>query len=543
MKKSIQILAFIGTVLGFFMALLDTTIVNIAIPDMINVFNANVTDVSWIINGYNLTFAIFLLTASRIADKYGRKKIFILGIGIFVGASILCGVSESLNQLIIFRFIQGLGAAITVPVSIPIALELFSDNNKSKVVGIWGALSALASASGPVLGGLLIHYLGWEYIFFVNVPLGLISIFLVSIYIEESYGDNKNISLDILGTIFFTIFISSLTYSLIKGDDYGWTSYTILILLVFSIVFLIMFLIRQLKAHNAMLPMKIFKNRQFSLGNITILLIGIILNSILFIFSLYLTKLVGFSTLKAGLILSTLAIATMIISALTGPIVQKKGSLILSLIGLLILISTSFSMFLLEYNSSLSKIILLLILSGIGIGLCFAPVMSSVVEKGGKHYLGVVSGLSNVGRTLGGIMGIAVMVSILNTSIDTSVDKSIKEIKKHVTSNEKLNIEMKKSVTKKVEKADLNKNLGDSKNEFNNKINKKLSTLNKNSFQYEALEKQKKEVIKEINNAEHIFKTNYMNAFYNTFIAIGIFSVIAFIMALFSDSRKRKHSQ
>lgn len=121
----------------------------------------------------------------------------------------------------------------------------------------------------------------------------LVSILLVSIYIiEENYGDNKNISLDILGTLFFTIFISSLTYTLIKGNDYGWTSYTILILLVFSIVFLIMFLIRQLKAHNAMLPMKIFKNRQFSLGNITILLIGIILNSILFIFSLYLTKLV-----------------------------------------------------------------------------------------------------------------------------------------------------------------------------------------------------------------------------------------------------------
>ena len=543
MKKSVQILAFIGTVLGFFMALLDTTIVNIAIPDMINVFNTNVTDVSWIINGYNLTFAIFLLTASRIADKYGRKKIFISGLIIFVVASILCGISENLNQLIIFRFIQGIGAAITVPVSIPIALELFSDNNRSKVVGIWGALSALASASGPVLGGLLIHYLGWEFIFFVNVPLGLISILLVSIYIKESYGDNKNIKLDVLGTLFFTIFISSLTYALIKGDDYGWTSYTILILLVLSIVFLIAFLIRELKAHNAMLPIKIFKNRQFSLGNITILLIGIILNSILFIFSLYLTKLVGFSTLKAGLILSTLAIATMIISALTGPIVQKKGSLIISLIGLLILISTSFSMFLLEYNSSLSKIIFLLVVSGIGIGLCFAPVMSSVVEKGGKQYLGVVSGLSNVGRTLGGIMGIAVMVSILNTSMDTNTDKSIEEVKKHVTSNEKLNEEMKKSMIKKIEKADLNKDLEDNKKKFKNKINEKLLVLNKNSLQYQTLENQKKEGIKEINDAEDIFKTNYMNAFYNTFIAIGIFSIVAFIMSLFSDSRKRENSK
>lgn len=538
--KFTQTLAFIATILGFFMALLDTTIVNIALPDMISSFNTNISDISWVTNGYNLSFAIFLLTASRIADKYGRKIVFLFGLFLFVVSSVLCGMSTDLNYLILFRVIQGLGAAITVPVSIPIALELFSKDQRGKIIGVWGAFSALASASGPVLGGVLVNYLGWEYIFYVNVPLGLLAIILVIFYIKESYGDNKNIKLDMTGTILFTLFISSLTYALIKGNDYGWLSTTIIVLFIISLISIIFFLIWEKRVNNPMIPLKIFKDRYFSMGNVTLFLIGVILNSILFIFAFYLTKLVGYSVLNSGLILSTLALATMVFSALSGPIVQKKGSLVISFIGLFILSITSFVMTFLEFDSAIKYIIMLLIASGVGFGLCLAPVMSSIVERGGQNYLGLVSGISNVARTLGSIVGIAITVCIMNISMDTQIEQSKKEIVVHIKSNSELNEDVKSNMIKGLNSFNLESGISENNDELIQNINRMQENFNKTDLEYQALEKQKEEGLKEIEHANNTFKNNFMKSFSYVFWAICMTSVIALITSLFSDKLRRE---
>ncbi|GIN98424.1 MFS transporter [Siminovitchia terrae] len=538
--KTTQILAFTATILGFFMALLDTTIVNIALPDMISTFNTNISDVSWVTNGYNLSFAIFLLTASRIADKYGRKKVFLFGIILFVVSSVLCGLSTDLNYLILFRVIQGLGAAIIVPVSIPIALEIFSKDQRGKIIGIWGAFSALASASGPVLGGVLVNYLGWEYIFYVNVPLGILATILVIIYLKESYGDNKNIKLDITGTILFTLFISSLTYALIKGNDYGWLSASIIVLLSISLISIIIFLIREKRVNNPMIPLKIFKDRYFSMGNVTLFLIGVILNSILFIFAFYLTKLVGYTVLKSGLILSTLALATMVFSALSGPIVQKRGSLVISFIGLFILSVTSFIMTYLEFDSAIKYIILLLIACGVGVGLCLAPVMSSIVERGGQDYLGLVSGISNVGRTLGSIVGIAITVCILNISMDTQIEQSKKEVTTHIENNSALNEDVKNNMIEGLNNFNLDNQISKNNDEFIQSINKVQANFNKTDIEYQALEIQKEEGLKEIAHANNTFKSNFMKSFSYVFLAICMISVIALITSLFSDKLRKE---
>ena len=200
MNKKHQIISFVVIILGFFMAL-DTTIVNITLPTMTEYFNTTMSHISWVVNAYNLTFTAIILTASRLADQFGRKKLFLTGVFLFTISSLLSGISHSLEILILLRAVQGLSAAFVVPVAMPLSAEIFPPEKRGTIMALWGAFAGLAAASGPTLGGILTHFFNWRYIFFINVPIGCICILLTMKFIKESYDQAASKSIDFGGII------------------------------------------------------------------------------------------------------------------------------------------------------------------------------------------------------------------------------------------------------------------------------------------------------------------------------------------------------
>lgn len=264
MKKSKVIFGFIAIIIGCFLSVLDSTIVNIALPNIANYFNESINNISWITTAYLLSFSIFLIIASKIADQFGRKKVFSIGLIIFGAASALCGMANSILFLIAMRFVQGIGAAILTPVVIPLGLEIFGKEKRGFIIAVSGGVTALAAAAGPPVGGILLQYLNWKTIFYINVPLCVIAVFLGLVFLNESFDSTVSKRIDILGTILLTVSLFCLTFALLKGSDYGWGSSTIIALFIISILSMSVFLIVESRILEPMLPLNLFKESTFT---------------------------------------------------------------------------------------------------------------------------------------------------------------------------------------------------------------------------------------------------------------------------------------
>lgn len=217
-------LGLIALCLIMFIVTLDTTITNIALPDITKYFNASVTNTNWISTIYVLAMSVFIIPAAKFGDQFGRKKIMLLGLGLFGIGSLLCGLSENLIFLIAVRFMQGIGGAIVTPIMIPLSVSLFGRKKATDAVGTIGAVTAVAAAAGPPIGGLVLQYFTWKYIFFINLPIVILTFVLITTCFDESYDTTVSKKIDELGLVLFLAGIAQLTYVLIKGYDMGWTS-------------------------------------------------------------------------------------------------------------------------------------------------------------------------------------------------------------------------------------------------------------------------------------------------------------------------------
>lgn len=428
-------LSFTAIILGFFMALLDATIVNVALPEMTRHFGGDVGELSWVINGYNLAFAVFILTAARIADQFGRKKIFLIGVLLFTGASLLAGFAPNVQTLIALRVIQGLAGAIIVPVTVPMATELFPKDMHGIIIGIWGGISGLAAASGPALGGILTEKLSWKWIFFVNVPLGLLCLLLTLFLIKESYDPTSDKRIDVYGTLLVTGAMFGLTYGLIKAEDFGWRSATLWSLLIGGVLLGSAFLLVQWKGKAPMIPLSLLKIRPFSASAATLLIVGAGLMNIAFLTSFYLTRILGMTELRAGLVLSVLALGSMVTSVAAGPMSNKYGARWFAVSGVLILIAASYALGQLGTDSATGGIILRLVFAGMGIGLTMAPLMSSTIRHVPEEKIGISSGVVNMTKALGSVLGVAIIVTVLQSRMEVHIDRSIKEAVQSVQAN------------------------------------------------------------------------------------------------------------
>lgn len=424
MKK---FLAIVSVALGFFMALLDTTIVNITLPKMTTYFSTDVKTISWVLSGYNLAFAVLLITASRLADQFGRKKIYLIGIICFTSASVLSGLSSSINMLITFRVIQGAAAAFVVPVTLPMSLNLVSSQKRGALMGFWGAFAGLAAATGPALGGVLSQFLNWQSIFYVNVPLGCTAFLLCLWLIKETYDETAQRSIDWLGMITLSISMFCLTFALIQGNDEGWRSAYILCLFGGSVLSLILFIVIEARTSAPMVPLWILRIVPFSASNLSFLMVGIGLMSGVLLLAFYLTGILGMSELGAGLVIMAMPLAAMPAAAMSGNLSQKFGSRIFIVIGMLVLSLAIFLFSQLTPESTKIDVIWRLVMGGIGVGFTMAPLMGAVVQAVPSDKAGMASGISNMARTLGQVLGAAILISILNTQINVMKDTAKSE--------------------------------------------------------------------------------------------------------------------
>ncbi|OAB35904.1 MFS transporter [Paenibacillus macquariensis subsp. defensor] len=416
--------SFTAIVLGYFMALLDTTIINIALPEMTRHFGGTVSLISWVMNGYNLAFAVFILIASRLADQFGRKRVFLIGIILFTLASLFAGFSTNLGTLIALRVLQGLAGAIIVPITIPLTTTTFPKEMHGTIIGIWGAIAGLAAACGPSFGGIITEKLNWQWIFFVNVPLGLLSLVLTIFFIKESKDESAGKMIDYAGMFGITGAMFFITYALIKVKDYGWDSSFIFILFTSGLLFLLFFLLTQWKGKAPMLPLSLLRIKAFDGAALTLLFVGAALSNIAILTSFFLTKVMGMTELKAGLILSILAVGSIVSSAVSGPLSNKYGSRLFGAIGVTLIIISTYSLRGLDVHSTVVEVLSRLGVAGIGVGFTMAPVMSSAIRNVPEEKVGISSGVINMTKALGSVLGVAIIVTVLQQNITNQLESA-----------------------------------------------------------------------------------------------------------------------
>ena len=433
MTRRIKIIGFIALSIAMFMGMLDSTIVNIALPDITDYFHANLKDTSWISTVYVMGLAVFTITASKIADQYGRKKIMIIGLVLFGGSSALCGLSHTLITLILMRLMQSVGGSIITPLVMPMGFEIFGKEKLRPIAGSVGAVTALAAAGGPPIGGLLIKYINWQSIFFVNVPFSVISLLLIALFIGESYDKTVSKKIDWAGMFLLTAALFLLTFSLLKGNDYGWGSAVIISMFFGSAVAFILFFFTESKVKAPMVELHFFREYTFTASSICCLITGFGIASPILIFSYFLQNALGYEALKAALIIMAISLTVIISMPLGTVLAGRYGARPVNFLGLLCMGIGVFSLSRLTLGTSDTTMIVEMIVCGIGLGFASQSIISSIKYLP-QDKTGMGSGVVNAARQVGICIGIALLVSFLNTNItgaeNTFKNNSVQTINK-----------------------------------------------------------------------------------------------------------------
>jgi len=427
--------AFLFIVIGFFMVLLDSTIVNITLPVITQYYKTDMETVSWVVNAYNLAFAVFLMSASRIADQFGRKKVFRIGITLFTFFSLMSGLSHSIEMLIFFRVLQGLSGALIVPVSMPLIIDLFPPSKSGMVIGLWGGVAGVAAASGPALGGIISEFLNWQWIFYINIPIGIVCIILTTVLVKESFDPTASKRIDWAGMLLLSFAMFCVTLGLIQANDKGWGSAYILTLFALSVVSFIAFYFTEKTVREPMLPILLFRNLNFSMTNISLVFLGMGLMSGVFFMSFFLTRVMEMSQLRAGLIITALPLAAMVFSAVSGYFSDKYGSRWFAVAGSILLSYSLYLMSSLTAHSSLKEIIIKLVISGAATGIALPPVVRASIRATPEDKLGIASAVGNVFRTLGAILGVALLVTAVTHFSEIRINEARRDAAKMIMSS------------------------------------------------------------------------------------------------------------
>src|SRR5215831_17929791 len=310
---------------GLFMIMLDNTVVNVALPSIQRDLGIGLSELEWIVTGYALTFASLMLIGGKAADAYGRRLVFVIGIVVFTLASLWCGLASSGEMLIAARIVQGGGAALMNPATLSIIAATFPPRQRGTAIGIWAGVSALALAIGPLVGGLITEHLTWNWIFFVNVPVGILGIAASFVFIDES-KDETHSRLDIPGLATSALGLFALTYALIEGNNYGWGSARIVGSFAIAVVALASFLVLERTQRAPMLPLDLFRNRTYTGANTVILLVALSMFGVFFFVSLYMQNILGYSAVQAGAAFLPMTLLIIVIAPLAGRMTDRVGS-------------------------------------------------------------------------------------------------------------------------------------------------------------------------------------------------------------------------
>jgi EmrB/QacA subfamily drug resistance transporter len=413
--------------LGFFMTLLDLTIVNIAIPNMITKLHASLDDILWVINAYALVLAVLVITAGRLGDLFGPRILFTAGIALFTVASAACGLAPSPGWLIGFRAVQGLGAALLMPQTLTIITNTFPPERRGAAFGVWGAVAGVATIAGPTLGGLLVTAFDWRWIFFVNLPFGVIALAATFVIVPDLRLGRRH-RIDIPGVLLASGALLAICYGLVEGQRYNWGTITSVItiplVLGFGVLLLIAFLVLQrlTQEKEPLVPFALFRNRNYTVvnwvsGTLSIGMMGIFLP-----FTIYLQSVLGFSALKAGLTIAPASLISMFVAPVAGQMTDRIGGKYILMSGLTLFAGgMAWTALIARPSSAWQDFLPALIVAGLGMGCTFAPMVTVAMRNIDPRIAGAASGVLNTVRQTGLVIGTAAVGALLQNRLVSSL--------------------------------------------------------------------------------------------------------------------------
>ena len=406
---------------GLFMIMLDNTVVNVALPSMQRSLHLKISELEWVVTGYALTFGAFMLTGGKLADLFGRRLIFVVGLVVFTASSLACGLAGSATVLIAARVVQGLGAALMNPATLSIITVTFPPRQRGTAIGIWAGVSALALAIGPLVGGVITQRISWSWIFFINIPVGILGIVAAYLFIDESRDTSHEQRPDVPGLFTSALGLFALSYALIEANSYGWTSARILAAFAVAVVALAVFVLLELHQRLPMLELALFRNKTFTGANTVMLLVGLAMFGVFFYVSLYVQQVLGYSPTQAGASFLPWTVLIILLAPMAGRLSDRIGPRPLVTGGMAVLTGSLVLFARMGVHETFWGLLPAMLLGGVGMSAAMAPVTAAAMSSVRPDKAGVGSAVLNSMRQVGGSLGIAIMGAIVAAGVSSSL--------------------------------------------------------------------------------------------------------------------------
>ena len=413
-KRARMLWTFGITTVALFMVTLDNLVVTTALPVIRRSLHSSLAGLEWTVNAYTLTFAVLLLTGAALGDRFGRRRLFVIGMTIFTLGSVAAALAPSIGALVAARAVQGLGGAIVTPLTLTILSAAVPAEKRGLVLGAWGGISGLAIAIGPLVGGAVVQGISWQWIFWLNVPIGLLVIPLAARRLTETYGPTKQ--LDLRGVGLASAGLLGIVWGLVRGNSVGWGSAETAVSLLAGAALLVLFVLWELRAPSPMLPMRFFRNRTFAMTNVASLLMFFGMFGSIFLLAQFFQTVQGYSPLGSGLRILPWTAMPIFIAPIAGALSDKIGGRVIIATGLALqAIGLGWIAAVSTPTVPYSSLVAPFFLSGIGMALFFAPVANVVLSAVRPEEEGQASGANNAIRELGGVFGVAVLAAVFAT--------------------------------------------------------------------------------------------------------------------------------
>lgn len=407
---------------ALFMVMLDNTVVNVALPSIQRDLDADIGDLEWVVNGYTLTFAVLIATGGRLGDIFGRRAMFLLGVVIFAVTSATAGFATSPEMLIASRAVQGVGAALMMPATLSIVTHAFPASERGKAIGTWAGVSALALSIGPVVGGFLTEHVGWQAIFFINLPVAVAAVLATVFAVKESRDETVDRRVDYPGVVALTAGLAAIVLALIEGNSWGWGSIEVVALLVGGAAALVAFVAIELRSRAPMVEFALFRTRQFIGSTLVAFIITFAMMGSFFFMAIYMQDILGYGALEAGVRFLPTTMVIAVVAPLAGRLSDRLGPVWPMSVGLATL---SVSMFLfsgIDVSTTYSGLLVPFILMGVGIALVMSPMSTAAMNAVSVQKSGVASGVLQMSRMVGGTVGVAATGAIFQGELGSGFD-------------------------------------------------------------------------------------------------------------------------
>lgn len=407
------------------MVVTDSTSVYAALPSIQESLEFPLGGSQWVITIYALTFGGFLLLGGRIADFAGRRLIFMMGVGLFIGSALLCGLAWSGNVLIIARTIQGISGAMMTPAALSILMNTFEDGpDRNKALGIWGALGGIGATGGLLIGGPVTEWLGWEWIFYINIPIGLIVLVLSPLLLEESHSTDRKKTFDLAGAVTITASLLVLVYAIVSVPLYGWESTYTLTLFITAIVLFILFVSIEQRSEAPLVPFRIFESRTLVGGNLVVLAAGMAVDGMLYIFTLYSQQVLGYSAMQFGFTMTIMTLLSVAGVSFGQHFVTRSGFRIVAAAGMFLIGLSCVILTFITPDGTFWIIFTGLSVFGVGMGAAFVASQIAALAKVSEQDSGLASGIEETSFSIGGALGIAILAAVAGTYSESVIAAS-----------------------------------------------------------------------------------------------------------------------